>query len=360
MAEFDGQEKTEDPTSKKLTDARNKGQVAKSVEINSLAVFGFGLLLIFLTKNYTGKLLGQFTKEIFSSLNTLEMSKAVIQTYAIKWALFFFAFMIPIIGGIVVIALVSNIAQIGFKFTPKAFKLDLSRFNPFSGIKRIFFSSRSYVELLKSVLKLVVISVFTYFIIKKLIDDTTYLIDLSIEDTVQFMFDSAFTLVWKIVLFFAVIASIDFLFQKYKFKKQMMMTKTEVKEEYKQLEGDPQIKSRIRKQMLLSARSRMMKEIPTADVVITNPTHVAVALKYDMQKDAAPKVVAKGLDDLAQRIKKIAAENNVPLHEDVELARALYKACDVGDFIPAKMFKAVAQILAYLFQLKKIKKKSII
>ncbi|MBS3946643.1 MAG: flagellar biosynthesis protein FlhB [Melioribacter sp.] len=360
MAEFDGQEKTEDPTSKKLIDARNKGQVAKSVEINSLAVFGFGLLLIFLTKNYTGKLLGQFTKEIFSSLNTLEMSKAVIQTYAIKWALFFFSFMIPIIGGIVVIALVSNIAQIGFKFAPKAFKLDLSRFNPFSGIKRIFFSSRSYVELLKSVLKLVVISLFTYFIIKKLIDDTTYLIDLSIEDTVQFMFDSAFTLVWKIILFFAVIASIDFIFQKYKFKKQMMMTKTEVKEEYKQLEGDPQIKSRIRKQMLLSARSRMMKDIPTADVVITNPTHVAVALKYDMKKDAAPKVVAKGLDDLAQRIKKIAAENNVPLHEDVELARALYKACDVGDFIPAKMFKAVAQILAYLFQLKKIKKKSII
>lgn len=360
MAEFDGQEKTEDPTSKKLTDARNKGQVAKSVEINSLAVFGFGLLLIFLTKNYTGKLLGQFTREIFSSLNTLEMSKAVIQTYAIKWALFFFSFMIPIIGGILVIALVSNIAQIGFKFAPKAFKLDLSRFNPFSGIKRIFFSSRSYVELLKSVLKLVVISLFTYFIIKKLIDDTTYLIDLSIEDTVQFMFDSAFTLVWKIVLFFAVIASIDFLFQKYKFKKQMMMTKTEVKEEYKQLEGDPHIKSRIRKQMLLAARSRMMKDIPTADVVITNPTHVAVALKYDMQKDAAPKVVAKGLDDLAQRIKKIAAENNVPLHEDVELARALYKACDVGDFIPANMFKAVAQILAYLFQLKKIKKKSII
>lgn len=360
MAEFDGQEKTEDPTSKKLIDARNKGQVAKSVEINSLAVFGFGLLLIFLTKNYTGKLLGQFTKEIFSSLNTLEMSKAVIQTYAIKWALFFFSFMIPIIGGIVVIALVSNIAQIGFKFAPKAFKLDLSRFNPFSGIKRIFFSSRSYVELLKSVLKLVVISLFTYFIIKKLIDDTTYLIDLSIEDTVQFMFDSAFTLVWKIILFFAVIASIDFIFQKYKFKKQMMMTKTEVKEEYKQLEGDPQIKSRIRKQMLLSARSRMMKDIPTADVVITNPTHVAVALKYDMKKDAAPKVVAKGLDDLAQRIKKIATENNVPLHEDVELARALYKACDVGDFIPAKMFKAVAQILAYLFQLKKIKKKSII
>lgn len=357
MAEFDGQEKTEDPTSKKLNDARNKGQVAKSLEINSLAVFGFGLILIFLTKSYMGNLIGEFTKDIFSSLNTLELSKAILQTYAIKWALFFFSFMLPFIGGVVVIALVSNIAQIGFKFAPRAFKLDMSRFNPFSGIKRIFFSSRSYVEILKSVLKLVVITLFTYFIIKKLIEDTTYLIDMSIEDTVQFMFDSAFSMVWKIILFFTVIAAIDFMFQKYKFKKQMMMTKTEVKEEFKQLEGDPQIKSRIRKQMILSARSRMMKDIPTADVVITNPTHVAVALKYDIQKDAAPKVVAKGLDDLAQRIKKIAAENNVPLHEDVELARALYKACDVGDFIPAKLFKAVAQILAYLYQLKNVKKK---
>jgi flagellar biosynthetic protein FlhB len=171
------------------------------------------------------------------------------------------------------------------------------------------------------------------------------------------MLNSAFTLVWKIVLFFAVIALIDFLFQRYKFKKQMRMTKTEVKEEYKQLEGDPQIKARIRKQMFQSARNRMMKDIPTADVVITNPTHVAVALKYDLQKDSAPKVVAKGLDELAQRIKKIAEENNVPLHEDVELARALYKSCEIGDFIPAKLFKAVAQILAYLYQLKKIKKK---
>jgi flagellar biosynthetic protein FlhB len=357
MAEYDGQEKTEEPTAKKLTDARDKGQVAKSAEINSLAVFGFGLIMIFLTKNYSGELLGQFTKEIFSSLNTLELSKAVIQTYAIKWSLFFFLFMLPIIGGIIIIAFVSNIAQIGFKLAPKAFKMELSRFNPLSGLKRIFFSSHAYVEILKSVLKLIIISLFTYFIIKKLIDDSTYLIDLSIEDTVQFMLNSAFTLVWKIVLFFAVIAFIDFLFQRYKFKKQMRMTKTEVKEEYKQLEGDPQIKARIRKQMFQSARNRMMKDIPTADVVITNPTHFAVALKYDLQKDSAPKVVAKGLDELAQRIKKIAEENNVPLHEDVELARALYKSCEVGDFIPAKLFKAVAQILAYLYQLKKIKKK---
>jgi flagellar biosynthetic protein FlhB len=171
------------------------------------------------------------------------------------------------------------------------------------------------------------------------------------------MLASAFSLIWKITLLFVVIAAVDFIFQKFKFKKEMMMTKQEVKEEYKQQEGDPQIKSRIRKQMMSMARKRMMKDIPKADVVITNPTHFAIALKYEMNKDAAPRVLAKGMDELAQRIKKIATENNVPLYEDRELARALYKSAEVGDLIPAKLFKAVAQILAYIYQMKKLKKR---
>ncbi len=361
MAEFDGQEKTEDPTSKKLNDAREKGQVAKSMEINSLAVFGIGLILIYITKSFIGEKLADFTIDIFKSSINLEITKTVLQTYAIKWVLFFFTIMLPVLFGITIVAFISNVAQIGFRFTPKALSLKLSRFNPVSGFKRIFFSSHSFLELTKSLVKLLIISLFTYFIISKLIEDTTNLIDLSIEETVTFMLESAFTLIWKIVLFFTLIAAVDFIYQKYKFKKDMMMTKEEVKEELKQTDGDPQIKSRIRKQMMIAARSRMMKDIPTADVVITNPTHVAVALKYDMNKDAAPKVVAKGLDELAQRIKKIATDNNVSLYEDVELARALYKSCEVGDFIPAKLFKAVAQILAYIIQLKKLKKqKSII
>lgn len=356
MAEFEGQEKTEQPTGKKLSDARERGQVAKSMEINSLAVFGSGLILIYLTKNYIGDKFYYFARESFNSLNNIELTKAVVQTYAIKWAIFFFTLSLPVLIGVTVVALISNIAQVGFKFTPKALEIKFSRFNPVNGIKRLFFSAYSFVELSKSLVKLFVISLFTYFIISKLIEDTTKLVDLSIEDTVSFMLDSFFSLTWKIVLFFTIIAGVDFIWQKYKFKKEMMMTKEEVKEELKQTEGDPLIKSRIRKQMVLAARRRMMKEIPTADVVITNPTHVAVALKYEMEKDNAPKVVAKGLDELAQRIKKIAAENNVPLYEDVELARALYKSCEIGDEIPAKLFKAVAQILAYIYQMKKLRK----
>lgn len=356
MAEFEGQEKTEQPTSKKLSDARERGQVAKSMEINSLAVFGTGLILIYITKSYIGEQFYQFTRDAFNSLNKVELTKAILQTYVIKWVLFFFTLSLPILFGVMIISFVSNVAQIGFKFTPKALSINFGKFNPLNGIRRIFFSAHSFVELAKSLIKLFVIGLFTYIIISKLIEDTTKLVDLDIEDTVAFMLDSFFALTWKIILFFTAIAVIDFVWQKYKFKKEMMMTKEEVKEELKQTEGDPLIKSRIRRQMILVARRRMMKDIPTADVVITNPTHVAVALKYEMEKDNAPKVVAKGLDELAQRIKQIAIENNVPLYEDVELARALYKSCEVGDEIPVKLFKAVAQILAYIYQMKKLKK----
>ncbi|KUO61095.1 flagellar biosynthetic protein FlhB [bacterium BRH_c32] len=361
MADNGGQEKTEQATGKKLSDAREKGQVAKSTEINSLAVFGTGLIILFITKSFIAGEIGDFTSELLKSIAQMKMTQNIVQTYFLKWTIVFFTLLAPVFGGVFVAALASNIAQFGFKFTPKVFEFKLSKFNPIAGLKRIFFSTNSIMELGKSLVKLFIIGLFTYFIIAKLIEDSVALVNLNLYDTVAFMLDSAFALIWKIVLCFTVIATVDFLFQKFKFKKDMMMTKEETKEENKQQEGDPHVKSQIRKKMILSARNRMMQDIPTADVIITNPTHVAIALKYDLQKDAAPKVVAKGLDELAQRIKKLGVDNNVPLHEDVQLARALYKTCEIGDFIPAKLFKAVAQILAYIFQLKKTKKrKSII
>lgn len=356
MAEADGQEKTEQPTSKKLDEARDEGQVAKSMEINTLAVFGAGLTMVFLTKGFIGSQFFDLSTEIFKSIDHLEMSKTVLQAYFIKWILFLIITMAPVLLGIMVFSLIANIAQVGFKFKLKPLKPKFSRFNPVSGLKNLLFSPKSMVELGKSLVKLFIVSLFTYFIVSKMVEDATNLVQLDIEDVVNFMLDAAFTLTWKISLLFVSVAAVDFVYQRFKFRKDMMMTKQEVKEEIKQTEGDPKIKAQIRKIQLTSARKRMMKEIPTADVIITNPTHVAVAVKYNMTKDSAPKVVAKGLDELAQRIKKIAAENNVPLHEDVALARALYKSCEVGDEIPANLFKAVAQILAYIFQLRKTKK----
>jgi flagellar biosynthetic protein FlhB len=355
MADFEGQEKTEQPSSKKLEDARKKGMVAKSIEVNSLVIVVTGLVTIFLLQSYIGQRMSSFTINIFNSLDTLPKKISLLPNMAFDWYMFFFSVLAPVMTAIVIAALASNIAQVGFKLSPEALAPKFSKLNPVNGIKRIF-SSKSVVEIFKTLLKFFVIAFFTYLILSDLIIASAYLDNLNPSELIIFMLDNAFSLLWKIALLYAVIAGIDFVYQRYKFRKEMMMTKQELKEELKQLEGDPTVKGRIRKMQMQAAQQRMMVNLPTADVVITNPTHYAVALKYDMTKDSAPEVIAKGVDLLAQRIKKVAAEHNIPLHEDRELARALYKMCDIGDKIPPSLFKAVAQVLAYVYNLKKKKK----
>jgi len=360
MAESDGQEKTEQASGKKLSDAREKGQVAKSQEINSLALFGAGLMLIFFSQQFLSGRVSSFTVKIFSTLDTLTISSNTIQEMLKEDAFFLLSTLAPILGGMVVIAIVANVAQIGFKFSTKALMPTGAKFNPISKLKGMLFSSRSFVEITKSLLKLALIGGFTYYVLSDSIAQTTALVELSTQEIMQFMLEATYSLLWKISMIFLVIAVVDFSFQRFKFKKDLMMTKQEVKEENKQSEGDPLIKSRIKKMQLQAARGRMMGDVPKADVVITNPTHYAIAIKYDLDKDAAPRVLAKGVDSLAQKIKEVAVKNNIPLHEDRELARALYKLCDVGDQIPQSLFKAVAQILAYIFQLKNYRKKTIV
>lgn len=355
MPDFEGQEKTEQPSSKKLDDARKKGMVAKSIEVNSLVIVVTGLITIFLLQSYIGQRMSRFTINIFNSLDTLPKKISLLPNMAYDWYMFFFSVLAPIMTAVVIAGLAANIAQVGFKLSPEALAPKFSKLNPASGIKRIF-SSKSLVEVFKTLLKFFVIALFTYLILSDLIVASAFLDNLNPSELIIFMLENAFSLLWKIALLYAVIAGIDFVYQRYKFRKDMMMTKQEVKEEMKQLEGDPTVKGRIRKMQMQAAQQRMMANLPTADVVITNPTHYAVALKYDMTKDSAPEVIAKGVDLLAQRIKKVAAEHNIPLHEDRELARALYKMCDVGDKIPPPLFKAVAQVLAYVYNLKKKKK----
>ncbi len=360
MAETDGQEKTEQPTGKKLEDSRKEGKVAKSIEVNAFAIFTSGLLMVYFTKSFLSSRISDFSINIFNKLDVLNINRNMIQNFTKETLFFFLITLAPILGILFVVSLVANVAQVGLKFSPKALKPELNKFNPFSGIKRVFFSSGSIVELAKSLLKLIVIGGFTYSVLSGFITESSILVELTIPEIVKYMVQSSFNLLWKISLLYIVIAAIDLVFQKKKFIKDMMMTKQEVKEENKQSEGDPQIKSRIRRLQYAAAKNRMMQNVPKADVVITNPTHFAVALKYDALKSSAPKVVAKGVDELAQKIKEIAREYNVPIHEDRELARALYRICDVGDEIPSALFKAVAQVLAYIFQLKNKKKKKLI
>lgn len=361
MAEVDGQEKTEQASGKKLSEGRERGEAAKSMEINSFAVFTTGLLLLFTTQSHIGKSIGELSIKLFGELDKFQLDKDLIQTYAIKGAAFFFITVAPVFAGLILISIIATYGQIGFKITPKALAPKLSKFNPLSNFKSMFISTKSLIEVVKSLIKLIVIGLFTYWLLADIVYTAPGLVEYSIDQLVAYMIDSAYSLLWKLGLIYAIIAGADFTYQRYTFKQKMMMTKQEVKEEYRQTEGDPQIKSRIKSVQMAMARKRMFKELPTADVVITNPTHFAVALKYEIGQSAAPKVIAKGMDELAKRIKEVAAENNIPLHEDRELARALFKMCEIGDEIPANLFKAVAQILAYVYQLRdKKKKKSIV
>lgn len=357
MAERDGQEKTEQATSKKLSETREKGQVARSQEINSLAVFSTGLLVLFFTKDYLGSKLWNMTTYIFSSLDTLELSANILSIYALQGVLFFISAVFPILLGIVIISLAVGYGQVGFKITPKALEPKFSKLNPAKGFKNSFLSSRPWVEMLKSIAKLGAIGIFSYLILEDMVLSSIGLVNFTVAEIVEYMLDNSIEFLWRVSLVYVVIAFIDFVYQRQKHKKDLKMTKQEVKEEHKQTEGDPQVKSQIKGKQMEMARKRMLQDVPKADVVITNPTHFAVALKYEVGKSSAPKVIAKGQDLLAQKIKKIAEENNVPLHEDVPLARALYKVCEVGQEIPEDLFKAVAQILAYIFKLRNEKKK---
>jgi len=356
VPEVNGQEKTEQATPKKLADSRREGQVARSQELNSLAVFATGLFILFFSKTFIGNRFQELSVYVFGSLGELDLTVQLLRVYFMKAVMFFMLTLAPLLLGLVLISLIAGYGQVGFKITPKALMPKFSKLDPLQGLKNKFFSAQPFVELLKSMFKILIVGWISYIILSDMVMGTFNLLHSTMDEIVNFLLENSIEFLWKIALVYAVIAAADLTYQKFKYKRNLMMTKQEVKEEHKQTEGDPEIKAKIKGKQIEMARNRMMQEVPKADVVITNPTHFAVALKYEVGSYSAPKVVAKGMDMVAQKIKKIAKENNVMLYEDVQLARALYKACDVGDEIPENLYKAVAQILAYVFQLKNNKK----
>jgi flagellar biosynthesis protein FlhB len=357
MADVDGQEKTEQPSEKRIRESREKGEVAKSREINSLAIFLTGTAILYYSKSLIGGKVSSLSVYIFSSLNKLTINVDLLSEYALTAVLFFFSILAPILIGLVVISLAAGYGQVGFKLASKALIPKFSSLNPLNGIKKVLISAQSITELIKSLLKLTIISLFAYWVLKDTILDSSGLVELNIAEITDFMINTAFNFIWKISLVYSVFAGIDFIYQKFQHRKKQMMSKQELSEEHKQSEGDPHIKGKIKSKQMMMAKARMMQDVPKADVVITNPNHYAVALKYEVGSKYAPKVLAKGVDEIAQKIKEVARNHNVPIHEDVELARALYKYCNIGDEIPAKLFKAVAQVLAYIYNLRNSKKK---
>lgn len=349
--QFFSGEKTEKATPRKRQEVRKKGQVAKSIEINT----AISLLLMFLALMFFGE---SILTRMLSLLHTtfedyllLNVTEENIETLFLSFTYQGVMMIAPLLIVAVIAGVSSNLMQVGFMFTTEPLKMKLEKIDPIKGFKRIY-SLRAIVELLKSLLKISFVGSVTFLVIWFQFEEMLTLPQVSIEKALIFFA--------KLTLQMGLFASVallflsvfDYLYQKFDFEKNIRMSKQDIKDEHKKTEGDPLIKSRIKQKQREIAMRRMMQEVPKADVVITNPTHFAIALKYDEKKMDAPYVVAKGTDFLAQKIKQIANEHDVITVENKPLARALYDQAEIGQAIPEHFFQAVAEIMAYVYRVK--------
>ena len=352
MAEESFQEKTEQATPKRREDARRKGQVARSSELSSIAILATGLLALSALGPYMFNGLSVFMVDALTNGMSLELDPATLHLTIGAWTLGYARIVAPIIALLVLAAFAINYAQVGVLFTLQPLTPKAERLSPLSGLKRIF-SSKGLVELAKGLFKIGAVVYVTYLTIAADMNDFVAYMDMGVGQIFALSGDITLTLAFRIVLLLLVMAILDYSFQRWDYEKNLRMTRQEVREEVKQQEGDPMMRSRVRNLQREMSQQRMMDDVMTADVVVTNPTHVAVALKYDMENMPAPLVVAKGQRLVAQRIKEIARDAGIPLVENKPLARALFKVVRIGDEIPEDLFKAVAQVLAFVFQLKR-------
>lgn len=354
-ADGEGGEKTEPATDKKLRDARDEGKVAKSKELTA----AFDLIVLFLVlkvfMSFVGEKLLGFFSYIYNRMPDFlndtqkDMSSVTVRNFMNDIILQFLLTCFPFfIFGVVVTILVS-IVQVGWKVTTKPMAPKLDKFNPINGFKRIF-SKDAIFELIKSVLKIGVILYMAYSSIKSHQNDIFILYELPLKRAVALVGDIIINTGLKISIVYLIVGIVDYIYNKHKFNEDMKMTKQEVKDEFKNTEGDPAIKGQQRKRMQEASQRRMMQDVPKADVVITNPTHFAVAIKYDADTNQAPVVTAKGQDYVAMKIKEIARDNNIRIVENKPLARMLFHNVELGAEIPPELYQSVAEILAMIYK----------
>ena len=348
-------EKTEEPTSKRMSDARAKGNIPRSQELSSVAVLlgGFWALKVIGGDIYI-EICNYFTY-IFDHLNTTVDTETVMQLF-IGMVIVLAKTAFPIMFIIMIAGFAISLWQVGINFTTETIGFKPENLNPINGLGRIF-SKRALVELLKSVFKIIIIGGFLYSYLKDEILQMPKLLYLDLSASLPLISDIILMMVFKVIGVMFVMACFDYAYQKWQNYQSLKMSKDEVKEEFKQMEGDPQIKSKRMAKQREMAMARMMQEVPKADVIVTNPTHFAVALKYHRGM-TAPVVVAKGQDLVAQKIKAIGRENDVPLVENRPLARALFAATQVGDYVPRELYQAVAEVLAYVYRLRRKKQRA--
>ncbi len=345
-----GGERTEDPTTKRREDFRNKGQVAQSREVQTAALLTLGLLFWMMYLPTFWKGLTEMLFALWQASGEFRVTATSILSLAAFLLKEIGLMLAPLFLLVMVVSFFSGFFQFGWLLTAKPLTPDFAKLDPFAGFGRLF-SKRAIVELLKSLLKVLLIGWVSYSTVLDNFHEALILVDTDIVTTLRFLGRVAALIMAKICAVLVLLAFLDFLYVRWEMEEKMKMTKQELKEEFKESEGDPHIKAQIRSIQQEMARKRMMAEVPGADVVVTNPTHFAVALRYSSEEMDAPQVVAKGADYLAQKIRLIAEEHGVPIIENPPVARILHKL-DLGASIPEHLFKAVAEILAHVYSLK--------
>jgi len=353
MAEESFEEKTEEPTPKKRQELKEKGEVAKSKELPSVAVLLAALISLSLFGSFMYNQIqlimkGAFSFSALNDFNILEFLK-----FAQNIIGRFIILLSPLFAAIFITAILSNIMQVGFIVSGESLTPKLSKIDPIKGFGRLF-SKQAFMEFIKSLLKLTIVGVVAFLTIKGEMKNFVHLGDMEINSIFLYILKIFFKIFIRCSLAMIILVVIDYAFQRWEFENRIKMSKQEVKDEFKKSEGDPLIKSKIKSIQMEMARKRMMQDVPEADVVITNPTHLAVALKYDSSTMIAPKLIAKGSRKIAEKIKGIASEHKIPILENKGLARNIYSLVEVGQEIPPELYQTVAEILAYIYKLKHV------
>jgi len=347
-------EKTEQPTPKRLEEATKRGQFARSAEIQTVFVFLGGLLALKFAGSGIFNHLAESEIYILGHLHEIPISFPMLQGYAAKGALVFCMCAGPVVLATMIGGLIAGAIQNRFQTASEALTFNWERLNPVEGFSRLF-SLRAFVPTLLSSVKLGFITLLSYTEVKQILSDPIFYTTVDLARIAEFLANSALGILLRITAVLGVVAAADYSYQLWRTNRDLMMTKEEVKEELKNTEGDPHIKARQRRRRTIKTQSQMLKEVPTADVVVTNPTHFAIALKYDRKTMKAPKIVAKGSRLNALRIREIATQHHVPIIENKPLARLMFKYGKVGGEIPAQLYSAVAEVLAWVYRVNRYK-----
>lgn len=349
MSNDDKGSKTEEATSKRREDSFKEGTFAKAPEIGVVFVLGSAFVVILFNTKNTANKLGLIAAELFSQVGSIQLTQESASKLLIDKLQDLFLLTLPIFAAAFIAAFAAGALQSGLQLTPKVMEPKFSKLNPVKGLQNIF-SVKSYVRGLIDVAKFIAVAIVIYAALKEITQHDIFSSPIAIPYIGEFIYQTALTMLARLILILGLIAAIHYIYQRYKTSKDLMMSKQEVKDEHKEQEGSPFVKSAQRSMARRLMQKQMLQDVPIADVIVTNPTHFAVALKYEIGKDPAPVVLAKGQDMFAKRIKEIAAKHEVPMVENVSVARLVYKIGKVGEPIPSNLYQVIAEILSTVYK----------